>query len=323
MKRYTLAGIAIAVITTIGALVWDLHVPLLIDDWSYLTIPVGEDSGSFWYCDGPVIKSFGDMVTAIREHFFLINGRLANIIAFLFAFSHTVYGAVCGLFIGLWAALMAMTGDFRHRLTGTSAGIAAVAMWTLFPWYNFFQSTVFQTNYVWTSAMLCALMLLIPRLTSMRRSAFTGTCVLAFLAGAMHEGFSVVFLAWLCSLPIFERRRPSRRYIIICVLFAAALLITLTGGVLGRIEGQAEIFDYSQLYFMYSRIASSTTPLFLAAAATGVLWWRRRLSLRDILRRFGALYTAAIAGAAMPVDILSIHIPKYYQQFQEGARYCS
>lgn len=304
MQRYTPAGIFVIILTAIGAVMWDNYTPLSSDDWCYLTIPVGDDSMPFWHCEGPRIDSASDVWTAVRRHFELVNGRLANAILFPFAHHHRTLALLCGIAIGLWAFAMALAGDCRRRLTAASAWTAALCLWIVFPWCDNMQSTAYQANYVLPSLMICGLIPMTDDYDSAGRRKCILTAAYAFICGCMHEGFSMILIVYMLTRLIFRQNRLSWKYFVLVAAVAAGTGATLLGGIFIRMRQQTAIFDYSQLAGHISRIIMSMWPLAMAIILVIALKICRKTPWQLIGRRYGALTAGALAGAAMPVALM-------------------
>lgn len=291
----------ILLVSVAAAFGWNNFTPPGCDDMSYMVIADGVDQNNFWGVQGEHIESWEQVWRGITGHFGFINGRLANILAIpaLYAGEPTTT-ILKGLFLSAFLVLTALVGDYRRRLTVWSAMLSAVLVWSAMPWYDYFHSLDFQANYVWTCVMLLGLMLLMPRLRTMRPLGLLLTCLLAFATGMMHEGFAMVFLVYLAASAIVEPTYRSRAMLLMSVALVAGLLVDLFGGTLGRAQLNETVKDYSVLRDHLTRMISSMWPLGVALVGVACEWFLCRRSRRQRLWRRLPLLAAALAGAAMP-----------------------
>lgn len=301
-----IAALIIAV-TAAGAVMWNIYTPVTADDWCYLRKPLADsaDSGDFWQCRGEIIHTFSDAIDASVTHYTVVNGRLANILHYLFqplGTSNSFEDIFCGLAIAVMTVLIAMTARNTAR-PGLHAIIwATLLSWIVLPWYDGMQSSVYQANYVWTTILICTVIMLVDRLRGMKTAAFAATLAVAFIAGTMHEGFTVVLLVYLTALAFTGK--ASKRLAAVIGVVAAAFLSQLAGGIVSRAVHQPGLFEISLIRYALSRIIFSLWPLALAAIAIAAEKAVTKISWRELYNRYGALSAAAVAAAAMPTILM-------------------
>ncbi len=292
-------------LTAAGAVAWCLKCPVMLDDWCYMRIPLtgGEDAAAdFWQCRGPIIETVGDSLRACVSHYHVINGRLANMLHILFQpFDRNIEAVVCGLAIALLSISIALAARRGRHLSFAALLLSTVLMWIVFPWYDGMQSLDYKSNYLWTSVMVCAVLLWIPEIETMRRLPFAIFIALSFCTGMMHEGFTTVLLVYLAAKPFFDRHRPSRRYWMVSATVTVALAVQLCGGILNRAATQPGLFSFNAIPQALTRIGASLWPLALAFAA--VIFESLAGTTREALRRHGAMLLAALAASAMPIAL--------------------
>lgn len=166
------------------------------------------------------------------DHWQYDTGRLANLLSpiFLGLLPKIAFSIISGLLIWLSVRLMCkLAGAERGSL-----GSWVIALLTTFalPWFDYMFSVMFAINYVWPSALtLLTVYWILDYAPSQKRLSplrMAGMCMVAMLAGWMHEGFSVPVIAGFTVLWLLPGHRPDRRQLLLLVSFAiGALLIVI------------------------------------------------------------------------------------------------
>lgn len=295
---------AIVVLTFAVGIAWNLLTPPTHDDFCYAAVCRSEQG--FWIMSGPEITDFSQAWDSLLAHARYINGRLANFLVILLQpLPQGVADVICGLFIGIFALLLALltyrTGSVRKTdactvwLLGSMA--ATAGMWFFLPWYDYMQSTDFQANYVWPSAVTMAVLLLGQRWQRMGKAGRCATIALAIAAGWMHEAFAATLAAYYFVIAISDRQHRAAASWLLCAVLAG-LVIGLVTGTLARIIIETEetnrMFETRPLV----RIASQLWVGYLAVAALLLHLIYHRRQWRRVL--VDALpYLAAIAAGAV------------------------
>jgi len=177
-------------------------------------------SDDIWYLLGTygVDESIDATLIAMRtcvDHWFWDTGRLANLISppFLALFPRWVFAVLNAVALAMMIGLSrSLAGALRGSL-GAWFILGAVTL--CLPWLDQMISIIYALNYVWTSALMLATLMFFVRFSSGRgpnsRLGLAGAVVVALLAGWMHEGFSIPFIAGMCAYAVVDRRALRSR----------------------------------------------------------------------------------------------------------------
>lgn len=238
---------AIAVFAVCVALWQYFSVPVFDDvDYQYFCLDTCEDD--FWEMRGPLITSFSEAAESAWNHWKLVNGRLANILMpFAVLLPSWLLASLHGIVSGAVMLLVLFFGLGRKALSYSWICAALpLAGWKLLPWFNNFCADAYMMNYIWPSAFILGFMWVVlnpEALSSRLRTALAS--ILGFVAGIMHEGYSLpalVVMAVVIFIPSFApenyRRSPGmRRRVIVPLVFfmAGTLLCTFSLSTLSRL----------------------------------------------------------------------------------------
>ena len=224
-------SVVVVVAAGIGMLLWMLCSDKIADDYPYSHIVQGVESfadaeepsqraaTAFWNCEGDNISSLMDVVISVKNHYFLINGRLANMIAlasnllppWIIDIAHAA-----AYLLMLISLLRIIDSEWKHRPLLTLGVVAT--LWIILPWEDYLASSDFMINYVWSSALV--LFFIERRIRTPWSGNVVAMCVLGFVAATMHEGFSIPFCIGLLLLlwRDFNSQKPLRIVIIHSIL---------------------------------------------------------------------------------------------------------
>ena len=99
-------SVVVVVAAGIGMLLWMLCSGKIADDYPYSHVVQGVESfadteepsqraaTAFWNCEGDNISSLTDVVISVKNHYFLINGRLAKQLIAAMDYRHSTRGSV-------------------------------------------------------------------------------------------------------------------------------------------------------------------------------------------------------------------------------------
>ncbi len=294
----------IAAITVIGAVAWDVYTPYTTDDYvcrmvfSDHFVPHVDE----WPCDSMEIVTVADAARSVKNHM-IYNGRLANIShIFMQPFGRTAEAVFLGLCMGaMFLLMLAVVRRYSGRLTPLAAAITVTACWTTFPWYDEFQSLVFQFNYVVPTATLAALIYLLPAMGSKQKWQRIVAVCLAIATSWLNEGFGCVALVYMAVCAFADASTSRRDCIIIAIGLAIGLAINLKLGTGHRVADTLDL-----CYTMPTRILVwmifGLWPFVVYTAVLGLAWLctgrgRRKAMLLSQL----PFYASAAAGMAMAV----------------------
>ena len=197
-------SVVVVVAAGIGMLLWMLCSGKIADDYPYSHIVQGVESfadaeeplrraaTAFWNCEGDNISSLTDVVISVKNHYFLINGRLANMIAlasnllppWIIDIAHAA-----AYLLMLISLLRIIDSEWKHRPLLTLCVVST--FWIVLPWEDYLASSDFMINYVWSSALV--LFFIERRIRKPWTENVATMCVFGFVSAMMHEGFSIPF----------------------------------------------------------------------------------------------------------------------------------
>lgn len=177
-------------------------------------------SDDIWYLLGTygVDESIDATLIAMRtcvDHWFWDTGRLANLISppFLALFPRWVFAVLNAVALAMMIGLSRSLAGAPRGSLGAWFILGAVTL--CLPWLDQMISIIYALNYVWTSALMLATLMFFVRFSSGRgpnsRLGLAGAVVVALLAGWMHEGFSIPFIAGMCAYAAVDRRALRSR----------------------------------------------------------------------------------------------------------------
>ncbi len=285
-------------ISILGGALWCWNTPLCLDDYTYNKVPREYTYGSLTRCDGRPVESLADAFEAMDHVRATDNGRLANFLHILLTtLPEDVERVLNALALGLMTLLMCMLTGLRNRPTPVASALTLIGIWLVLPWYSGLQSLVFQMNYIWGGAMMCAAVLLWPGREKLRPLALSAYIALMFVLGWWHEGFAIVVIVLLgVDLAVNGRRNPRRGMLLIASLILG-VLANLIFGTLHRIlahEGRN-----SNVGHMSELLTGIFTDLW--PVATALILMMLVAARRPDMRRPMLPWAAALAVAvAMP-----------------------
>lgn len=187
------------------------------------------------------------------EHYMHSNGRLANLSTPL-----TLAFMPKWLFSIITGFMCAMIFCFSNRLIFRQLGggkilILASVLILALPWSYLFIPD-FSLNYIWSCAFsVYALYVFI----NLKHKLGIAHCLLMFIAGAMHEGFSITTGSIMLTYLLFnsEKTRQKQLCLMICFFGLGALLPLLSPGIWDR-NADAPSFDFSRLFSVWTYVHS-------------------------------------------------------------------
>ena len=255
---------AVDIVVAVGFALMFLCFPVSSDDFSYM------HSMREWFAgDGSVARALTD---CWAERFAGDNIRLANIVfTFFLLLPHWVGCLISG--VAVWLSLRFMNRVvWNRRPSPTQAVWMALLFAVALPWFDQIVVMCFQFNYVWATALslgVCYIFL--------RRPGFPawGAALLALVAGAWHEGFSLPILGGMVLLMLLWRRFRTPRNIAMAIAMAVGVaLIMCAPGATGRVHEGGLIPAFAEI------VATAKYHLpaiaFILLAAVGLLSRRRR-----------------------------------------------
>ena len=208
----------------IGAVLFYLQDQWLIrdyDDFAFSSINelVVDKDGSRHLIHEKPVMSFGDAVKSQQAAYMDYNGRYV-----IHTLSQWFNGTKSDGFVAIfntlfWALLLAcftLLGFGRKRITVSNVVIAFAVLWLTMPnaLVMMLGSVTASADYLWTSAVNLFVLLLFERLVCNNKhlsvARLMAVSVVAFIAGAMQESFSIGIAVGLMAYAIMYRKQMSR-----------------------------------------------------------------------------------------------------------------
>lgn len=232
---------AIVALTFIGAIAWQMSCAQVSDDYNYSLSPVvngSYDEDGFWNCVGDEYESFGDVVEAMRGHFWDSNSRLSNLVYIAIQFLPVkVVKFFCGLSIGLMYVCLIWLSMGRVAMRKPWLMALSVAVfWFILPWWDTMQSGDFVFNYPVATCILGLWLWWFARLDKVGKNNFLGFCFFTFFFALYHEASTVAALFFMGAKILFGKQSLRGRFIVVEVVIIVALIIMLTAGASSRLQ---------------------------------------------------------------------------------------
>ena len=295
----------IAAITVIGAVVWDVYTPYTADDNYYRAVikPEWDPAVDDWPSTTQDIDSYELAWQSITNHY-IYNGRLANFTHILFQpTGHTPEAIFLGLCIGLVFIMLCVIGKGRgNEMTVTGVSAAAIVLWTVFPWYDQFQSLNFQINYLPASALTLILMYLATHGTRTNAAKGLLFTVGGLICAWLHEGFGSVAFVYFIALMFFGDKNTRKRCLFIITGLILGIAINIYFGTSNRIGVHTTEGWHIGLQFIV-RLVPALWPEWLATILVGIEVITMRSRRNVLLGLDLPLLLAAWSGVAMAIIV--------------------
>lgn len=295
-------------LTLLISMLWQLSTTFFSDDIPYRNFVAPDDNYAFWHSCGHGISSFGEAMQSVVNHFFCVNGRFTHFIYIpMQLLPHWVASAFAGLSMGMmfWGLVcVAVPSRFRNNIWILMT--AVVLFWCAFPWYDTFQSAVYQVNYSTTSALVLLFMLWFARCGSYSRRTIVCIVVISVLIGWMHEGFTIPLLAY-CAVSVLLDSRNLKRHIELATAAFSGLLFNLLGSTVSRAAEAMAASPFDNMPYLISRMMISLWPFWLSLVFVAVcccLLPRRGLTC--YLKRIIPLAAAAVTAIGIALVLVRI-----------------
>lgn len=272
-KYQYLPAAVLLLMIAVAASLWQCNGVDWVDDMQYKRMP-GEGI-EFWYNEGPFIETVTDACQAVYYHHTMVTSRLPNYIqGFTNLIPPVVTDITHGVMIAVFFFMTIISINGRATLRSPMlAGITALAIWTMLPWYDNMLSSDFLFNYVWVSvACLFFIRLFYSDDLLTRRWKFT-QWIIAFIVGTMHEGFTFAIAAGAFLAIFTDSHDRKRRMTLVLTLLTGAIFCFLTPGIFERLQDrvveqssgsplQVITTSIHQIYSIYALIAVSIIVIF-------------------------------------------------------------
>lgn len=290
IRKSTPFSLLLALVLFAGAFAWYAFAGDQNDDYVYLHEFVNDKpfgaTDDFDLCVGDPVTTPGQVVSSVWKHYiYWGNGRLGSAIMFATnLFPACLVDAVNALMLTamfLLSMRLALGPEWRRR--PLTCMLLCSLMWWVLPWHEFMLATSFAINYIW-GAVFCLWFLL---LLFTGRGKTWAVCLLAFIAGTMHEGTSVMIdVILLCyCLQRLVRWGWDGRFMIPCIVFAvSSLAVIFSPSVLTRSDGGGmfrfaiwlpalfNIFFIRQYFFTLMLIVTLGVCIFLPSDRFKTFW---------------------------------------------------
>lgn len=276
--------------------------PLQVDDFWYL----GDSYGK------PVIDAFMITVAEMVDHLNYDTGRLANIInpPFLTIIPQWIYGLLSTVCI--WILLYVGRRMTSISVQSFRAFLLLTGIVVALPWTDYMFSIVQSLNYLWSSAMMLPAIWYVMRAQKGEPFGAGKTIAisaLCFLAGWMHEGFSIPILFGLAVYALVLLERPRKTTLLfVAMMTLGAVCIFLPPAFWSRLQRTDSFLSLFTGWEMISSILVFNCLYFVLIAVLGmsmsVMRVRRRI-LRE--RRQLAMMAFFFASASASVALFVLY----------------
>lgn len=276
--------------------------PYAFDDYVFMTVYREQNGGSETFS----ISALIDYAKTIRM---VDNGRLANILSPIstLILPKWLFSTITGFMIsGIFYMGVKLAGvDRRNRF------LAVVIFWLLslfcLPWRNSIMVPDYLLNYVFSSFFLLLLLCILVTIEQKPLSIaqLTVAFVNAFIAGMMHEGFSVPFFGGLCIYTLIRRFHLRWQWwVIVAAFFAAMVLVVIAPGTLLRLGHESETFSVA------ARLKSffTVTPLAPVSIAICLGYILKKKSIQPLCHKLNSqpiivAFATALLATAMAIIV--------------------
>lgn len=243
IRKSTPFSLLLALVLFAGAFAWYAFAGDQNDDYVYLHEFVNDKPFGYTYdfdlCVGDPITAPGQVISSVWKHYiYWGNGRLGSAIMFatnlLPGWFVDALNAVMIAALFLLSMRLALGPEWRRR--PLMCMFMCCLMWWVLPWHEFMLATSFAINYIW-GGVFCLWFLL---LLFTGRGKTWAVCVLAFVAGTMHEGTSVMMdvILFCYCVQRLVRGGWNGRFMMPCIVFAlSSLVVIFAPSVLTRSDG--------------------------------------------------------------------------------------
>lgn len=315
--RITLFSLLLALVLFTGAFAWYAFAGDQNDDYVYLHEFTNEKHfglcDDFDLCMGDPVSTVSQVISSSWKHYiYWDNGRLGSVI--MFATNLLPWWLTDGLNAFMLAAMfllamrLALGQHWGERPLMCMA--LCVLMWWVLPWHEFLLATSFAINYIW-GAVLCMWLLL---LLFTGKGKLWAVCILAFVAGTMHEGTSMMMDVMLClyCLQLLRREGWVRRFMLPCIVFALASLLVIFSPSVWVRSGEGSMFHFTlwlpSLINLFLIRQYFFTLMLCVTAVAGI--WMRRDRFLSFLRDVWPLYAATFVGLLLIDYVLPSHMER-------------
>lgn len=252
------------------------------------------------------VHTLADLVQSMHNHYFTTNGRLANLIAQIFAsfLGKGVFNVVNTLVFAAFVALVSRFAFTDRRAVGTLLTVLFVLLFAPVPGETMLWMTG-SCNYLWSMTASLAWMLALlhrPRRTSALADA--GLAAASLLAGSMNESVTATVLLGVVMYFAANRHRADRTVWLMVAVYAAGVAFVLASpGAWLRFDSGGDMpKDVNALQMLTSRITRllrQSRPIVLPFVAVAYGFWRlhrHNWRLRCIFSTLQAcLFAASVA----------------------------
>lgn len=278
MNRATCYSTLIIAIVAIGIAIWQMVAAPFNDDFVYQLKALPTCENDFWELVGEPIEGFGDAAESAWNHWWLVNGRLSNILmTFSVPMPQWIVELMHGLIVGLMLWLIVRCIAPRRAMSYTwVVGVIALVMWKYFLWSNDMVSSDFLFNYTWPCVAALAYSYIFLYAD---KKAKVYPFVIAMIAGWMHEGFSIpLACASVVCLPFVPKELRRHRIAMIVALAVGTALCAFAPSTLMRL-GRSEAKNHlMEMLRTFSRSYPIYVYMLVIAIVAFTRGWRKALS---------------------------------------------
>lgn len=303
--QLSVTSVAVIAILMVCYTVYAWFTPIALDDYIFARyyLDVNGDSPSFSF------TALADYILSVRDN---ENGRLANYLCapIVLWMPHCLWSIIIGAIITSTIALSAWLASDKKYLSGRMLifvwGLSAIFL----PWQDFSGLIVidFALNYFLSWFLILTTMISLLRVERASVGYLQyGLMVLgAFMAGMVHESFSLALIATLFVIAILKKLRlPPQWWGLFATLVIGFIICISAPGIIGRISVTGSARHHDLMYFLMfvKHTKLLCTAVFLSGAAMLFNKSGRR-HLTSIFKDSVNRYCALCAVFAMLIHII-------------------
>lgn len=301
MKKYcpSLISYVILGVTFILIFTWRMYVEPYFDDFSYLTMPDPQDPDYFWDFKGQHIESIGEALKAGVYHWMSVNGRLANILTFVFLQMPKWMSSLllAGIFAGnIWLTSYWVNHDKRLNCSWIIP-FAVYIYIIFFPNQEYMRSTCFYLNYGGSGLLALLYVILFSSNNSSDKPFRKLILVLISIgAGWMHEQFGIALCGASLLTTILKKDYNRKRVLMLISLVIGTALSALAPSTILRLFNSIEKEELSNHFLTVGSIWFLLPFIIYAAIILSIGIKRSVRSAKDQLRNDSFLLIASLIG---------------------------
>lgn len=253
----------------VAVAVWRFVCAPYTDDFAYAHKCLPTCENDFWEIIGERIVGWRDVLESMVNHWLLVNGRLANLLMILSVAMPQWLVSLChGAMVGLMIWLVMRCSGAKPM--PWMAAVLALVMWKWFPWHDNMMSSDFMFNYPWTCVAMLGYSFLFFNIRK-SKPPIAIAVIVAFVAGWMHEGFSIPLCCASAFAILFSPKEIRKRQLpMFAALIVGTALCVFSPSTLMRADRAMGDMMYDYPIFIL-RLLAGFYPLYIYLIVIGIV----------------------------------------------------